>query len=74
MRKGLCTCEEAPRREDIINLPWFKGAETLPKGKIHVKIAKPYKKETAWKFVVFTGGGVRIDLIGAKGQISLTER
>ena len=55
-------------------LPWFKGAETLPKGKVRVKLAKPYNRETAWKFVVFTGGAVRIDLIGAKGQISLTER
>ena len=53
-------------------LPWFKGAETLPKGKIKVRISKPYKKETAWKIVSFAGGGVRLDLKGAKGQIALS--
>ena len=55
-------------------LPWFKGAETLPKARIKVKIPKVSKKETAWKLVIFAGGNVRLDLIGAKGQVALSKR
>ncbi|MBQ7695778.1 MAG: hypothetical protein IJT50_11725, partial [Lentisphaeria bacterium] len=52
-------------------LPWFKGAETLPKGRIDVKVKKPSPKETLWKLVVFAGGSVRMDLIGAEGKVEL---
>ncbi|MBQ7206826.1 MAG: hypothetical protein IJS01_03405, partial [Lentisphaeria bacterium] len=52
-------------------LPWFEGAETLPKGRIDVKVKKTSPKETLWKLVVFTGGSVRMDLIGTEGKVEL---
>jgi hypothetical protein len=55
-------------------LPWFKGAETLPKARIKVKVEKPSKKETLWKLVVFSGGNVRMDLVGTNGWVALRPR
>ena len=52
-------------------LPWFEGAETLPAAKIDVKVDKPSKRETLWKLVIYTGGHVRLDLIGTKGWVAL---
>ena len=55
-------------------LPWFAGAETLPKGRIKVKVEKPSKKETLWKLVIFCGGNVRMDLCGTNGWVALRPR
>ena len=53
-------------------LPWFEGAETLPVGRIEVT-TEPFPGETRWKLVVFCGGSVRLDLVGAKGYVGLQE-
>ena len=55
-------------------LPWFKFDPTQPVGKIKVKIDKPYKRESAWKLIVFAGGDVRMDLIGADAQVALSRK
>ncbi|MBR7104962.1 MAG: hypothetical protein IKC65_08460 [Lentisphaeria bacterium] len=52
-----------------LRLPWFKNAETRPKGRIRVKLAHPFRKESLWKLVIFCGGSVRMDLIGTNGWV-----
>ena len=52
-----------------LRLPWFKNAETRPKGRIRGKLAQPFRKESLWKLVIFCGGSVRMDLIGTNGWV-----